>query len=483
MHAGQSARSLTDWRNRFGGRVPFDASAAEAAVRGAYRASGLPAPGQVLLAKGPREAAQTFAYLENPPRRQRRTAVVELLLGVAVWIFLSLAIDGGAFGAQTPATTAMLSAAFAAFGTALGAAPRLPAPPVRPVSRQCNKVIPLGVVLFAVLAAHSFALQRLGGLPGDPIGRSVGLALAAGVGMLPGVFLHLRMRYAYAHLPRSLLEFAPSPSVARQLLRAFRKAWSPIPGPTAGLQPDQSLLQAHRSAHWQAFDEQQAHRLSSNMATGMVWRLPAEAIGGIPAHLDGIEMAWRVAAVTSAGTSGTAALFADLAFYVDRLYPYASIAVAVQPATTVLLDAEGRPHAEGGPALAWADGTSIYAWHGRPVPFEVIDPSVPVTHSRIYRELDPGRRSVLIERYGLGRYLQEAGGKEIQCDAYGRLYRLPQSLGEPILAVRVVNHTPEPDGSVREFWLRVPPTMTTAREAVAWTFGLSTEAYDPLAES
>lgn len=483
MHAGLPARSLTDWRNRVGGRVPFDAGAAEAAVRGAYRAGGLPAPSQILVARGPREAAQIFAFLENSPRRQRRTAVVELLLGAAAWIFLSLAIDSGAFGAQTLATTAMLSAAFAGFGTALGAAPRLPVPPGRPVSRQGNKVVPLGVVLFAVLAAHAFALQRLGGLPVEPVGRSAGLALAAAVGMLPSVFLHLRMRCAYAHLPRSLLELAPSPSVARPLLRAFRKAWAPIRGPMAGLQPDRSLLQAHRSAHWQAFDEQQTDRLSSNMAAGMVWRLPAEAFGGIPAHLDGIEMASQAAAVNSAGAGGAAALFAELAFHLDRLYPYASIAVAVQPATTVMLDAEGRPHAEGGPALAWADGTSVYAWHGRLVPFDVIAPSVPVTHARIYRELDPGRRAVLIERYGLGRYLLEAGGREIQRDACGRLYRLPQTLGEPILAVRVVNHTPEPDGSVREFWLRVPPATTTAREAVAWTFGLSAEAYDPLVES
>src|SRR5690606_13985255 len=152
-------------------------------------------------------------------------------------------------------------------------------------------------------------------------------------------------------------------------------------------------------------------------------------------------------------------------------------------ATMVMLDAEGRPHAEGGPALAWADGSVVHAWHGRVVPAEVTAPNVPVTPLRIGRELDPERRWVLIERYGLGRYLLEAGGREIQRDDCGRLYRLPQTVGEPIVAVRVMNHTPEADGSVQEFWLRVPPTMTSAREAVAWTFGLSSDVYDPLAQS
>jgi hypothetical protein len=83
----------------------------------------------------------------------------------------------------------------------------------------------------------------------------------------------------------------------------------------------------------------------------------------------------------------------------------------------------------------------------------------------------------------VGRYCLEAGASEIQHDDFGRLYRRRQGLGEPLMAVRVVNHTPEPDGSLREFWLRVPPTMTTARQAVAWTFNLSAEDYHPVAQS
>jgi hypothetical protein len=34
-----------------------------------------------------------------------------------------------------------------------------------------------------------------------------------------------------------------------------------------------------------------------------------------------------------------------------------------------------------------------------------------------------------------------------------------------------------------DHWLRVPPTMRTAKEAVAWTFGQAPESYDPIVET
>lgn len=49
--------------------------------------------------------------------------------------------------------------------------------------------------------------------------------------------------------------------------------------------------------------------------------------------------------------------------------------------------------------------------------------------------------------------------------------------------VRVINSTPEPDGSYRDYWLSVPSNMRRAREAIAWTFGLREEEYAPEAMS
>ena len=43
--------------------------------------------------------------------------------------------------------------------------------------------------------------------------------------------------------------------------------------------------------------------------------------------------------------------------------------------------------------------------------------------------------------------------------------------------VDVVNPTPHGDGSLALHYLSVPPTMTTAAEAVAWTYGLDAAEY------
>jgi hypothetical protein len=45
--------------------------------------------------------------------------------------------------------------------------------------------------------------------------------------------------------------------------------------------------------------------------------------------------------------------------------------------------------------------------------------------------------------------------------------------------IEMVNRTPEPDSSFRRYWLRVPPTMRTAREEVAWTFNMPAKQYAP----
>lgn len=484
MEADEARRSPRAWRDRLAGQVPFDGSAAETAIRRAYGASNLAEPGQVLWVKGPREAAQAIAFLERPPRKLRRTAWAVLILGTIAWIGLALGIAGTWPTIPTPLEAAAWSIVLAGFGLTLGGWHRLPAWPGMPAGGRNITPILLGGVVFLALASHSFVLQRLGGLPADRVEFAIALVLAALVGALPAAFFAFRIRRAYAHLPRSLRDLATQRSVGRRLERAQEKVWTLFQRTLVRPRSRDLLAEAYHVAHREAFAARRADLVEFCrwLLADVSVSLQAEAFG-VPPHLDGIADSARVASVEHAGATGAAAAFAELAFHVDRLYPFETIAVAGLPATTVALDAEGRPHAEHGPALAWADGTQIFAWHGRLVSAEAIDPSLPITQSRINREADPDRRWVLIERYGLGRYLLEAGASEIQRDDCGQLYRLALPLSEPILAVRVVNHTPEPDASFREFWLCVPPTMTTARQAVAWTFDLPAEDYDPVAQS
>ena len=63
------------------------------------------------------------------------------------------------------------------------------------------------------------------------------------------------------------------------------------------------------------------------------------------------------------------------------------------------------------------------------------------------------------------------------------LYRKEFEDDEPLMLVKVLNSTPEPDGSFKSYFLRVPPTVTTAREAVAWTFQLERDKYSPTTQT
>jgi hypothetical protein len=46
--------------------------------------------------------------------------------------------------------------------------------------------------------------------------------------------------------------------------------------------------------------------------------------------------------------------------------------------------------------------------------------------------------------------------------------------------LRVENSTPEPDGTYKFYFIRVPPDMRTAQQAVAWTFGMEDpKDYEP----
>lgn len=142
-------------------------------------------------------------------------------------------------------------------------------------------------------------------------------------------------------------------------------------------------------------------------------------------------------------------------------------------------DDRGRPHCETGAAIRYPDGFSIFAIHGVRVPERIIVAPKSITTAEIESEANAEVRRVMIQRYGTGRYLLDSQTEEIHRDDFGILYRKQIPGDEPLLMVQVVNATPEPDGSYKDYFLRVPPTMVRARAAVAWTFGKDENEYAP----
>lgn len=87
----------------------------------------------------------------------------------------------------------------------------------------------------------------------------------------------------------------------------------------------------------------------------------------------------------------------------------------------------------------------------------------------------------MLEHFGYDRYLEESAAEPVHRDETGVLWRVPLPGDEDVVMVEVVNSTPEPDGTHRTYWLRVPPSTRTAKDGVAWTFGLGGEEYAPCA--
>jgi hypothetical protein len=163
-------------------------------------------------------------------------------------------------------------------------------------------------------------------------------------------------------------------------------------------------------------------------------------------------------------------------------WPFAEVCFACDNPVELHVDDRVRLHYEHGKAVRFEDGQGCWALHGVRVPEAVVQDRFTATD--IDAQQNAQVRSVMIERFGLARYILESGAQELHRDAYGILYSktLPGA-GEPIVMVQVINRTPEPDGSFRTYMLRVPPHMQTAKEAVAWTFGLEEREYEPGQES
>ncbi|MER7110323.1 DUF6745 domain-containing protein [Streptomyces sp. NPDC000229] len=164
-------------------------------------------------------------------------------------------------------------------------------------------------------------------------------------------------------------------------------------------------------------------------------------------------------------------------------WPYEHLAVISERPVELHRDEAGRLDRADGPALAYRDGFALYAWRGMPVPGEFLAELAALTAERIRDEENAELRRVMLEHFGYDRYLSESGARPVHRDETGVLWRIPLSDDEDVVMVEVVNSTPEPDGTSRTYWLRVPPSTRTAKEAVAWTFGLAAEAYEPLRQT
>jgi hypothetical protein len=150
-------------------------------------------------------------------------------------------------------------------------------------------------------------------------------------------------------------------------------------------------------------------------------------------------------------------------------------AVLTDRPTVIRRDREGRLHAENGPALVYADGFRLYAWHGIRMPADVVECAWSV--QQIMTEPDAEVRLCAIERMGWDEFVRNARLTEVdQCPDPANpgqrllLYDVPPTvLYSPVRVLIRANATVERDGSRDAFGLMVPTDCATALSAAAWT--------------
>jgi len=179
---------------------------------------------------------------------------------------------------------------------------------------------------------------------------------------------------------------------------------------------------------------------------------------------------------------------------------FQNVCLAIERPNLIKIDLLNRLHCIDGPALQFSNGCIHYALNGVLVPSKVIMHPEQITTDDIDAIRNAEVRRELIEHYGLDRYLFHIGAVLIDRVAPsnslnnqnqeikpflgiqgGRLYRT--KLNRERVFVVLKNSTPEPDGTIKEYILRVPPEMKTVREAVAWTFGMQEGGYAPVKET
>ena len=122
-------------------------------------------------------------------------------------------------------------------------------------------------------------------------------------------------------------------------------------------------------------------------------------------------------------------------------------------------DSRFRLHNENGPALAYPDGWSIYAVHGIVVNRRIIESPETITTKEIQDENNAEIRRILLDKFGIPRYIQEAGALELSRDNWGVLYRINVQDDEPIVMVKYQNSTPNEYGERKEYFHRVHPEL------------------------
>jgi hypothetical protein len=164
---------------------------------------------------------------------------------------------------------------------------------------------------------------------------------------------------------------------------------------------------------------------------------------------------------------------------------------------------EGNLHKDDGPAyitptrITWykngrkhgmdADkyGSLFYYYENIRVPPHYITNPESLTLQEVLAHVNTEVRFVGMKIVGMDKVMNDKKTKIIHRDEEkGQvLFQIKGIFQDPVCYVKVVNSTQEPDGTFKDYYLCVPPNVKTCKQAVAWTFRLEEQEYQPEQET
>lgn len=135
-------------------------------------------------------------------------------------------------------------------------------------------------------------------------------------------------------------------------------------------------------------------------------------------------------------------------------------------------DDAGKLHCSDGYAIKWSDSFALSFWHGLAVPVKLVFFPDEITKEDLQAEDNAEIRRCYQEKLGEERFAQLLDTEVIDetTDLSGRPLVLMRTKEVDPVAEECISYIVVQDHSTpRKYWICVPDTFTSAREALAWT--------------
>lgn len=192
------------------------------------------------------------------------------------------------------------------------------------------------------------------------------------------------------------------------------------------------------------------------------------------------------------------AAFRELSHELGWWFAAENVAMLCERPDRVCLEHDRKParyHSTDGPALRFRDGYEAYFLRGTNVEKRVVMRPETITAKEILEQENVELRRILMAQMGEEKFLKEAEFELAGEDNEGKLY-----VKGDLALLRVVNSSPEPDGTFKVVYLEVFPTLGGAQQnclpplpgmkdfreyrgpytphvARAWTFGIHPDQF------